>query len=304
MELLVVGTIGLDTIETPRGRVEGALGGSAVHFSLAASLFTGVRLVAVAGEDFPEEYMELLQSRRIDLAGMELAAGNTFAWSGSYMDDLNEALTHETALNVLAGFDPKLPPEYKNTPYVFLANIDPVLQARVLDQIEAPRLVACDTMNFWIEGQPEEVRRTLSRVDVLFINDREIRDLSGLDNVIEAAARVREWGPSTVVVKRGEYGVIMFGDDEVFAAPAYPLTEVTDPTGAGDSFGGGFMGYLAGRNSTAWEDMCRAAVVGTAVASYNVQGFSVEGVRDLRMQMIEQRYEALGRLTRFGDWRQ
>ena len=263
MSLLVVGSVAFDTVETHAGRREDVLGGSATFFSTAASFFTPVRLVAVVGEDFPEQHVHELQARGVDTAGLQRQPGKTFRWEGRY-DDLNEATTLDTQLNVFEHFKPELPAGFESSDYVFLANIDPVLQGQVLDQIRAPRLVALDTMNFWIEdvipGKRAALEAVVSRVDLLFVNDKEAELLSGEENVVKAAQRIREMGPSTVVIKRGEFGALMFSDDGIFAVPAMPLEQVIDPTGAGDSFAGGFMGFLAASGRVDPDGIRRAAV--------------------------------------------
>src|SRR5690606_4797770 len=251
MSILVVGSVAYDSVETPFGKKDNILGGSATYFSVAASFFTPVSLVACVGNDFRQEDRYLLESRSIDLQGLTYMQGETFRWRGRYGYDLNDAETLDTQLNVFASFEPKLPAPYTNAEFVFLGNIDPRLQRQVLTQVKRPRLVACDTMNFWIEGQFESLLETLRHVDILIINDAETRQLAGEANLVKAAKKILGWGPRILVVKRGEYGVLKFsrvdnGALTVFGAPAYPLESVFDPTGAGDSFAGGFMGYLAG----------------------------------------------------------
>jgi len=246
MSILVVGSVAYDTVKTPFGRAEKVLGGSASFFSAAASFFAPVKLVGVVGSDFGQKELEVLKGRDVDLEGLERAEGKTFHWKGEYSNDLNSRETICTDLNVFEFFKPKIPAAYRKAEHVFLGNIDPVLQRGVLDQVEKPRLVACDTMNFWIAGKPKELRDTLGRVDVLLVNDAEARQLSGEWNVVKAARAIRAMGPRTLVVKKGEHGVLMFSEHGSFAAPAFPLEDVFDPTGAGDTFAGGFVGYLAG----------------------------------------------------------
>lgn len=301
MSILVVGSVAFDTVKTPFGRGVEILGGSATHFSVSASFFSPVRLVAVVGEDFRAEHRKPLEERGVDLAGLQVAAGRTFRWEGEYGDDLNSARTIDTQLNVFAGFDPVLPEGWGKTPVLFLANIDPDLQARVLD-LASPRLVAADTMNFWIDSKPESLRRLLPRLDVLLINDAEIRQLTGRRNVVEAAEAVRERGPRLVVVKRGEHGVLVFEPEGTFALPAFPLRRVADPTGAGDAFAGGFLGWIASRLEERASDWRRAAVAGSVMASFQVEDFSLERLRRLRSGEIAERYEAFRELVRFGGF--
>ncbi|MBE0500618.1 MAG: sugar kinase, partial [Desulfuromonadales bacterium] len=245
MSILVVGSVAFDSIETPFGKVEEALGGSATYFSTSASFFTDVNLVAVVGDDFPDEHRQMLAQRNIDLAGLQTAPGATFRWKGRYGFDLNEAQTLATQLNVFENFSPQLPEHFKDSEFVFLANIDPELQLDVLKQVRNPKLIACDTMNFWIGGKREQLLKTLEHVDILIINEGEVRQLADEPNLQKAARIVLAMGPKSLIVKRGEYGVIMFTAHSVFSAPAVPLEEVFDPTGAGDTFAGGFFGYLA-----------------------------------------------------------
>ncbi len=279
MPLLAVGSVALDSLETPFGRREDVLGGSASYFSVCASFFGPTRMVAVVGEDFPEEHVRYFGSRAIDLAGLVRRPGRTFRWKGRYEFDLNTAHTLDTQLNVFAEFRPELPAHYRDSEYVFLGNIDPDLQRTVLDQVRAPRFVACDTMNFWISSKREALLKTLKRVDLLFVNDAEARQLAEEHNVVKAARRILSFGPRAVVVKRGEYGALYFSGDEVFAASAYPLPAVFDPTGAGDSFAGGFMGYLARCRREDHATMRRAIVLGSVLASFTVEQFSLRSRR-------------------------
>ncbi len=299
MSILVVGTVALDTLRTPHGERTELLGGSATHFSASASFFTPVRLVAVVGEDFTDEHRRPLEERGVDLGGLVRARGRTFRWSGEYAEDLDNPTTLETQLNVLSGFAPRLPAEWTRTPVVFLANIDPELQASVLDQAAGSELVAADTMNFWIASKREAIARLLPRIHILFINDGEIRQLTGRKNVVEAAEEVRAMGARVVVLKRGEHGVLLFGAGETFALPAYPMRRVVDPTGAGDSFAGGFLGFLASRSRKTDEEYRRAAVVGSVMASFQVEEFGLARVSRLDEDQIRRRYEDFQRLTRF-----
>jgi sugar/nucleoside kinase (ribokinase family) len=299
MSILVVGSVAYDTVETPFGRAEQVLGGSAAYFSVAASFFSPVNLVAVVGEDFGEDQLAAFRGRPIDLEGLERAKGKTFHWQGRYSLDLNARDTVRTDLNVFEFFKPKIPASYRSSEAVFLGNIDPVLQREVLDQVAAPNLVACDTMNFWIDGKPKELKEVLAGVGVLLINDAEARDLSGEWNLVEAARVIRGMGPPTVVVKKGEHGVLLFTEEGSFAAPAFPLVKVFDPTGAGDSFAGGFMGYLASAGEPSDVVLRRAVVVGSVVASFCCEAFSLDRLLTLTRPEIEERYRAFQGLTRF-----
>ena len=301
MSLLVVGSVALDSVETPFGRGEEVLGGSATYFSACASFFGPVRLVAVVGQDFPEEHLRFLASRGVDLAGLTRSPGRTFRWKGRYEFDLNQAHTLDTQLNVFAEFRPELPEAWRGTEHVFLGNIDPDLQRRVLDQVRRPRFVACDTMNYWIETKRPSLLETLRRVDMLFVNDAEARELAGEANVVKAARAILGFGPRAVVVKRGEYGALFFSGGEVFAASAYPLPTVFDPTGAGDSFAGGFMGYLARNGGDDHQSMRRAIVLGGVLASFAVELFSLDRLRTLTQEEIRARYGEFRQLTRFDD---
>jgi sugar/nucleoside kinase (ribokinase family) len=300
MDILVIGSVAFDSVETPFGQGDDVLGGSATYFSTSASFFTGVQLVAVVGEDFPDEPREFLHSRGVDLAGLQTRPGKTFRWKGRYGYDLNEAQTIETHLNVFETFHPQLPGTYRKAKYVFLANIDPELQLEVLQQVERPQLIACDTMNFWIEGKREALVRTLHHVDILVINEAEARQLAGEANLVKASRSILAMGPKTLVVKRGEYGVLVFSEHSVFSAPAYPLEEVFDPTGAGDTFAGGFMGYLAATNNLTDETIRKATVFGSVMASFTVENFSLNRLRQLQWSEIEERFRHFQALTAFG----
>jgi len=301
MGILVVGSVALDSIKTPFGVADDVLGGSACYFSTAASFFTDVNLVAVIGDDFPQQHIDFLQSRNIDLIGLQKSQGETFRWKGRYDYDLSEAHTLETHLNVFESFQPVLPENYRDADYVFLANIDPELQLEVLQQIKKPKLVACDTMNFWIEGKRAELIKTLSKVDILVINEAEVRQLAEEPNLLKAAAIVRGFGPEILVVKQGEYGVLMFGEGSTFSAPAYPLEEVFDPTGAGDTFAGGFIGYLAATGNLGEQNLRKATVFGTVMASFTVEKFSLDRLRDIQYSEISDRYKKIKLLTEFAD---
>ena len=301
MSLLVVGTVALDSVKTPFGKVDNALGGSATYFSTSASYFTDVRLVAVIGEDFPREHIQFLKSKNIDTRGLEVQKGETFRWKGEYGYDLNEAQTLATDLNVLATFKPNILEEYKNSDVVFLANVDPEIQLDVLRQVRKPKLVACDTMNYWISSKPDELKRTLKEVDLLTINESEIRQLAGESSLVKAAKSIQAMGPKTIVVKQGSYGAIMFNGRSVFSAPAYPLEAVFDPTGAGDTFAGGFMGYLASTMNFSEGSMRKAVIFGSVMASLNVESFSLDRLRSLDYKEIEVRYREFKKLTHFED---
>jgi sugar/nucleoside kinase (ribokinase family) len=301
VSLLVVGTVALDSVKTPFGKVDNALGGSATYFSTSASYFTDVRLVAVIGEDFPKEHIQFLKSKNIDVSGLEVQKGETFRWKGEYGYDLNEARTLATHLNVLATFKPNIQDDYQNSDVVFLANVDPEIQLDVLRQVKRPKLVACDTMNYWIASKPDELLRTLKEVDLLTINEAEIRQLAGEASLVKAAKSVQAMGPKTIVVKQGSYGALMFNGHSVFSAPAYPLESVFDPTGAGDTFAGGFMGYLASTMNFSEESMRKAVIFGSVMASLNVESFSLDRLRSLDYKEIEGRYREFKSLTHFED---
>ncbi len=300
-ELLIVGSVALDSVRTPFGEVKEALGGSATYSCYSASFFVPtVRLVGVVGEDFPLEHLTLLKKRGIHTEGLQVARGKTFRWAGSYEYDLNEARTLATELNVFETFRPQIPASYKKSAFVFLANIDPDLQLSVLDQVEKPKLVACDTMNLWIKIKPDALKRVLKRVDFLFINDGEARQFADSPSLIRAGRLLQSWGPKYVVIKKGEHGALLFGNNSFFAAPAFPLEEVYDPTGAGDTFAGGFFGYLAQNGGDISEPMLRRAVVfGTAMASFTVENFSLERLKTLTEEQLLARVRTLKELSHF-----
>lgn len=290
-QVLIVGSVALDSIKTPLGEVNDALGGAAVYSSVAASFFTPVMVVGVVGEDFPVSHIDFLASRGINTHGIQIRPGKSFRWGGSYEFDLNQAHTLFTELNVFADFKPTIPPAYRSAEYVFLANIDPQLQLEVLDQVENPKLVACDTMNYWIENKRDALLEVLKRVNVAFMNDAEARQLIGTGSLVKAATEIKRLGPETVVIKKGEHGAMMFCDESLcFSAPSYPLAEVVDPTGAGDSFAGGFMGYLAHTGDSSYNNIRKAVVCGSTIASFNVEGFSLKRLRDLTPREISHRY--------------
>jgi len=299
MSILVVGSVAFDTIETPYGRAEEVLGGSAAYFAVAASYFTPVKLVAVVGEDFPAHERAFLASRDIDLAGLTVSKGRTFRWTGRYHEDMNIRDTLDLQLNVFSDFSPILPAGFGDAPFVFLANINPGLQGGVLDQLTQPRLIACDTISHWIVGARPELEALLKKVDILVINDEEARLLSGERNVVRAARKILASGPRTLLVKRGEYGVLLFSPNSIFAVPAYPLEEVFDPTGAGDSFAGGFLGYLAQSGDLSEAGLRKAIVYGSVVASFVVEDFSLRRLHTLTRDDIERRYRQFVSLTEF-----
>lgn len=300
MSIVVVGSVALDSVRTPHGRRSEALGGSALYFSAAASFFTKVSLIGVVGPDFPRADIRFLARRGVDLSGLEVAAGKTFRWSGSYQGDMNQAVTHATDLNVFRGFCPRLGAGHCRAPFLFLGNIDPELQRDVIAKVGNPVAVGCDTMNFWIAGKRAELLRTLKRVDIMFINDAEARMLSGQANLVRAAAAIRRMGPRVLVVKKGEHGAMLFSRWGVSAIPALPLATVVDPTGAGDSFAGGFMGYLASRGRISDAVLRRAMVYGSVMASFNVERFSLDRLKTLTRPEIGRRVAAFRRLCSFG----
>lgn len=299
MSLLVVGSVALDTIETPFGKATDCIGGSGTFFSAAASLFCDVQLVGVIGSDYPVRDLDFLKQRRVDLSGVEQVEGESFRWSGVYSFDLNTRETRETRLGVFADFKPKIPPQFRESEWVFLGNIDPALQMEVLDQVEKPRLVACDTMNYWISGQRENLLKLLERVDLLLVNDTEARELTGDHNVLRAARWIQQRGPRLVIIKKGEHGAILFADDMIFFVPGYPLEDVYDPTGAGDAFGGGFMGYLARTGSIEPNELRRAMVYGSALGSFAVERFGVDRLINLRPAEVHERVRSFWQLTAF-----
>jgi sugar/nucleoside kinase (ribokinase family) len=299
MSVLVVGTVAFDSIETPSGSAERILGGSASYFALGASFFAPVRVVGVIGQDFPQDYLDLFTERNIDIGGIKREAGDTFHWRGRYHEDINQRDTIELHLNVLAGYEPELPDNYRDAEYVFLGNIDPVMQMSVLNQIRRLKLVACDTMDHWIGASRGELLKVLKRIETLVINDSEARLLSGYDNIVKAARAILRMGPKTVLIKRGEYGVLQFSDGSVFATPAYPLEEVFDPTGAGDSFAGGMMGHLARTGDSSDGGLRRAIVYGSVVASFTVEDFGVKRLTEVSLPEIEERYQRFVQLTDF-----
>jgi sugar/nucleoside kinase (ribokinase family) len=302
LTVLVVGSLGLDTLRTPFGQVEDVLGGTVSYFSLAASMYTDVQLVAVVGTDFPQGAVDMFRQRGIDLRGLQKVEGKTFRWSGEYKFDMNVAETLDTQLNVFADFHPRLPEDFRTTPYVFLANIHPSLQLEVLDQVNRPKLVVMDSMNFWIQGTKAELTEVMKRSDIVLLNDGEVRQYADTPNLIRAGRSILDLGPRAVVIKKGEHGALLISrDDGVFVAPAFPQEEVRDPTGAGDSFAGGFVGYLSSRDDTSAAAIRRAIVHGSAVASFTVEDFSVRRLERLSSDEVLERYARFRHLTRFSE---
>jgi sugar/nucleoside kinase (ribokinase family) len=300
MSLLVTGSIGIDTVSSPHGSVKDVLGGSAVYFAFAASQYVPVRLVAVVGEDFPDEFRRVLESRDIDLAGLEVRKGSqTFRWAGRYAENMNDRETLDVSLNVLAEAGPKMPPSFVDTDVVFLANTHPTLQRELVAQIDSPKLVVCDTMNLWIENERESLLKTLSVVDGVIINDAEAQQLTGVMNMIEAGEEILKLGPRFVIVKKGEHGALLITPDRVTAIPAFPTKDVRDPTGAGDSFAGGVLGYLAEQGKDDPDTLCQALVRGTVAASFTIEDFSLGRVKDLTRSQINQRVDQFVSMLRF-----
>jgi sugar/nucleoside kinase (ribokinase family) len=301
MTVLVVGSVALDSVETPFGKADDVLGGSATFFSAAASLLTPVQLVGVVGTDYPMAKLEPLAARGVDLAGLERAEGTSFRWRGRYRHDLNAAETLETHLGVFSRFSPKIPDQFRDAPFVFLANIDPRLQLDVLNQVKGPKLVACDTMNFWIQSRRPDLIDLFKKVDLVTLNDGEARQLSEKVNLVQAAKWIMDLGPKHVIIKKGEHGAFMFSRDSVFFATAYPLESVFDPTGAGDSFAGGFIGYLARTGDLSDANMRRAVMYGSALGSFAVEKFSTERLMTLTRQEVDDRVRQLRNLTAFEE---
>ncbi len=296
---MVVGSVALDSMETPFGKVTEAVGGSAVHFSASASLFAPVQVVGVVGDDYPTEKLAFLEERGVDLSGVETVRGESFRWSGRYTSDLSSRETVETRLGVFADFHPRVPPTFRDPELLFLGNIDPCLQLEVLEQVERTRLVACDTMNYWIDGSRPELMELLDRVDILMANDEEVRQLAGEANLVTASRWIQEQGPSHVVVKKGEHGSVLFLSEEIFFVPGYPLEDLNDPTGAGDSFAGGFLGFLHGAGDLSPGTLRRAAVFGSALGSFAVEDFGVGRIERLSREEVAERVRELRQMTQF-----
>jgi sugar/nucleoside kinase (ribokinase family) len=301
MTLLVVGSVALDSVETPFGKAEEVLGGSATFFSASASQLSPVQLVGVVGDDYPMDKLQPLAKRGVDLAGLERAPGRSFRWRGRYRHDLNAAETLETHLGVFSNFSPKIPAQFRKAPFVFLGNIDPRLQLDVLTQVERPKLVACDTMNFWIESRRPDLMKLLERVDCITLNEGEARQLTEKYNLIKAARWIMQRGPKLVVIKKGEHGAFMFSGDTVFFAPAYPLEDVFDPTGAGDAFAGGFMGYLARSGDLSETNLRRAVIYGSAMGSFAVEKFSIERLLEVDERQLAARVGEFRKLVAFEE---
>lgn len=301
MSLLVVGSVALDSVETPFGKADEVLGGSATFFSASASNLAPVQLVGIVGDDYPVDKLQPLAARGVDLAGLERAQGRSFRWRGRYRHDLNAAETLETHLGVFSNFSPKIPTQFRKAPFVFLGNIDPRLQLSVLTQVEKPKLVACDTMNFWIESRRPDLLELLKHVDCITLNEGEARQLTEKYNLIRAARWIMERGPRLVVIKKGEHGAFMFFGDTVFFAPAYPLEEVFDPTGAGDSFAGGFMGYLARSGDLSETNLRRAVIYGSAMGSFAVEKFSIERLLEVDAKQLAARVADFRKLVAFEE---
>jgi len=299
--LLVVGSLALDSVETPFDKINEALGGSATYISLAASYFSGpVELVGVVGSDFPREYIDLLRRNNIDLEGLQIIEGEkTFRWGGKYHYDLNVRDTLFTELNAFQNFNPIIPERFQKSKFVCLGNIDPLLQIRVLDQLNDPQLVVCDTMNYWIEGMKDDLLKLLRRVNVLIINDSEARLLTNEPNLIKASRLIRKLGPEILILKKGEHGAMLFMDDTIFSAPAYPLETIFDPTGAGDTFAGGFIGYLHKTRDLSSDNLKRAVIYGSSMASFCVEQFSTKALEDLSYLKIQDRFREFKNLSNF-----
>jgi sugar/nucleoside kinase (ribokinase family) len=300
MSILVVGSVAFDSVKTPFGERDEMLGGSATHFAIAASFFTNVSVVAVVGDDFSEKYKNVFHTRNIDITGLEQVSGKTFRWKGVYGYDLNTRETIYTHLNVFADFKPKLPESSHVAPFLFLGNISPDLQLEVRKQVDA-RLVALDTMNYWIEKTPDLLKEVLKVIDILIINDEEARELAREANLIRATKKILQMGPKRVIVKRGEYGAVMFSQDSYFAMPAFPQEDVYDPTGAGDTFAGGFMGYLAATNQTDEAAMRRAMIYGSVMASFNVEAFGCDRLEGLSYEDVNARFRQFKEITHFDE---
>ncbi len=299
VDIIVIGSVGLDDVETPFGEVMGALGGSASYFSVAASMFANVGIISVVGNDFPNEYINLFESRNINLQGLKILEGYTFRWKASYLDDINSAKTLATELNTWNSFSPEVPGDYLDSKFVFLGNIDPDMQMQVLNQVKPPKAIALDTMNFWIKGKRESLLNAISKVNIVFMNDSEAKLLFRTQSLINAAKEVLEMGPGAVVIKRGEHGASLFTKNSYFSAPAYPVENVVDPTGAGDSFSGGFMGWLAKTSDLSEKNMRKAVIYGSVMASFNTEGFSLDNLKKINITDIQNRYNEFKQVVHF-----
>ncbi len=299
MSILVVGSIAIDSVETPTGKVDESLGGSALYFSTAASFFAPVNVVGVVGQDFNMDNIQFLNERKVDLAGVTVEEGETFRWGGRYHENMNQRDTLFTYLNVFETFQPKIPPNYSDSNFIFLANIDPELQLEVLNSVQSPQLTVLDTMNFWISGSKKALENVIQKVDVMILNDEEIRELTGIYQIHQAARRLFKQGPKILVIKKGEHGALLLTENDMFFVPAYPVEKVIDPTGAGDTFAGGFLGYLASEKEITPENIRRAVVYGSTVASFNVESFSFERLKSISRDDIEERVKKIREMTRF-----
>lgn len=300
MSILVVGSVALDNLETPYGKRENVLGGTATNFSAAASFFTSVHMIGVVGHDFEDTHIDFLKSRKIDISGLKVdATGKTFRWTGKYFDDINRRETLDTQLGVFAGFDPELNDFHREMPFLFLAGIHPSLQLKVLGQMKQPKVVALDTWNLWIDTTRDELQKVIERSDMMFVNDEEARKLTGEINVTKAAKKILSWGPKVVVIKRGEYGALLYTKDMVFAVPGMPLSKVVDPTGAGDTFAGGFMGCVARAGDISEKTLRKAVISGSAMASFQVEDFGLDRLRRLTWNEIESRMREFKELSHF-----
>ena len=299
MSVVVVGSVAVDSVETDKRKVEKSLGGAAMYFAHAARYFTDVNLVGVVGTDYDVNDVAYLKDQNVNLDGLEVVEGKTFRWGGRYHKDMNQRDTLFTELNVFGDFQPKIPDSYKNSDYVFLANIHPELQLDVLNQVNKPKCVILDTMNFWISGAREPLDRLLAKVDILIINDEEAKELSGEESLLKAQVKIKAMGPKTLVIKKGEHGALLFTDSGIFASPAFPLENVEDPTGAGDSFAGGFVGYLAKTNDLSDDSLRKAVIYGSTLASFVCEDFSFTRLKELKEEEINSRLDAFKELTRF-----
>jgi len=299
MSLLVVGSVALDTVITPHGELKEGVGGSAVYFSVASSLFSPVHLVGVVGKDFPEEHIDKLETRGIDIDGLYVAGGKTFRWHGRYGEDFTDPETLLTELNVFADFSPDLPEKYRDIPFVFLGNIHPQLQLQVLDQMQSPSLIAADTMNYWIENDMDALMEVIKQIDMLVINELEVRLLTGKRSILAGAEKIQTMGPATIVVKRGAYGAFAMTGDHFFVLPAYPTQNVIDPTGAGDSFAGGLMGYIAEKGKISPENLRMGIVYGTLIGSFCIEGFSIKKLEEITPEQVNKRLDHFRSITCF-----
>jgi len=301
MSVVIFGTLAFDTVETPYGKTDNVLGGSGAFAACAAGYFTRAGVVGIVGDDFLEEHLDILRQHNIDTTGVEKAPGKTFHWEGKYSDDMNSRETIATQLNTLDGYLPKVPEQYRDWEYIFLANNDPEMQIHALEQMHNPGLVIGDTMNLWIDTKNEQLTRLMAMIDIIILNDEEARQYTNENNLVKAAAVIRRKGPETIVIKKGEHGALLFRGDRLFALPGYPLERVLDPTGAGDSFAGGFVGYLAKSGQTTWSHLKKAVVYGSILASFSVEKFSLEGLTALDRDEIHNRYKRFIELTEFDN---